>query len=200
MVWRAVNRGALAVPSLGAVGPHLRGARFCYDGLVSAEPSPSDSLSAMLRPEDVGSIDAIVRAVYEAVSFTAGEGPDGPRLAALCGPHARLSKVHADGVDDMSVAEFVARVQERITATGLQSFVERELFRRTEVFSGIAHVFTTYESRTGAGDGGELLYRGINSIQLRHDGRRWWILTILWTDEREDSPIPAAYLPRNGSS
>ena len=154
----------------------------------------------MLRPEDVASIDAIVRAVYEAVSFTGGEGPDGPRLTALCAPHARLSKVDPGGIDDMSVREFVARVQQRIAESGLRSFVERELFRRTEVFSGIAHVFTTYESRSGDGDGGELLYRGINSIQLRHDGRRWWILTILWTDEREDSPIPAAYLPRNGAA
>lgn len=158
---------------------------------------PADSQTAMARQDDVGSIDAVVRAVYEAVSFTECRGPDGPRLASLCGPHARLSKVHAAGVDDMSVTEFVARVTRRIAETGLCSFIERELHRRTEVFSGIAHVFTTYESRTGDGDGGELLYRGINSIQLRHDGRRWWILTILWTDEREDSPIPAAYLPRS---
>ncbi len=152
--------------------------------------------AALARPEDVASIDAIIRAVYEAVSFTAGDGPDGPRLASLCGPHARLSKVHPEGIDDMSVPEFVARVQRRIAESGLRTFHERELFRRTEVFSGIAHVFTTYESRTADDDGGELLYRGINSIQLRHDGRRWWILTILWTDEREGSPIPPAYLPR----
>lgn len=152
--------------------------------------------AAPARPEDVASIDAIIRAVYEAVSFTAGDGPDGPRLASLCGPHARLSKVHPEGIDDMSVPEFVARVQRRIAESGLRTFHERELFRRTEVFSGIAHVFTTYESRTADDDGGELLYRGINSIQLRHDGRRWWILTILWTDEREGSPIPPAYLPR----
>lgn len=152
--------------------------------------------AAPLRPEDVASIDAIIRAVYEAVSFTDGEGPDGPRLASLCGPHARLSKVGPDSIDDMSVSEFVARVRGRIAETGLRSFRERELFRRTEVFSGIAHVFTTYEGRSADEDGGELLYRGINSIQLRHDGRRWWILTILWTDEREGSPIPPAYLPR----
>lgn len=166
--------------------------------MLDASDDPTANPIAV-RPEDVASIDAIVRAVYEAVSFTEGAGPDGPRLCSLCGPHARLSKVHADGIDDMSVAEFVARVRRRIAETELHSFVERELFRRTEVFSGIAHVFTTYESRTGAGDAGELLYRGINSIQLRHDGRRWWILTILWTDEREDSPIPAAYLPRNSA-
>jgi len=168
----------------------------------SASSSPSitasdPGLQQPVRPEDVGSIDAIVRAVYDAVSFTAGRGPDGPRLLGLCGPHARLTKVYADGLDDMTAAEFVARVQRRIAETGLRTFRERELFRRTEVFSGIAHVFTTYEGRTADDDGGELLYRGINSIQLRHDGRRWWILSILWTDERDDSPIPPAYLPRN---
>ena len=167
--------------------------------MVAAVAGETNSDPVPARYEDVGSIDAIVRAVYEAVSFTEGAGPDGARLAGLCGPHARLSKVHAEGVDDMSVAEFVARVGQRIRDTGLHSFVERELFRRTEVFSGIVHVFTTYESRTDVDGAGELLYRGINSIQLRHDGRRWWILTILWTDEREDSPIPAAYLPRNVS-
>jgi hypothetical protein len=145
----------------------------------------------------VTSIDAIVRATYEAVSFTDGRGPDGVRLAGLCAPHARLSKVYAGGIDDMSVAEFVLRVQGRIRSSGLRTFLEREVFRRTEVFAGIAHVFTTYEARTAVDDGDELLYRGINSIQLRNDGRRWWILTILWTDERDDSPIPSAYLPRS---
>jgi hypothetical protein len=146
-------------------------------------------------PEDVGSIDAIVRAVYASVSFTDGRGPDAERLASLCVPHARLMKVHPGGIDDMSVPEFVDRVRTRIDAQRLTTFVERELFRRTEVFAGIAHVFTTYESRTDDGDG-QLLYRGINSVQLRNDGRRWWILTILWTDERDECPIPPAYLPR----
>lgn len=161
---------------------------------TSSGPWPSHPPA---EAEDVNSIDAIVRAVYASVSFADGRGPDDVRLASLCVPHARLIKVTPGGIDDMSVPEFVERVQARIAEQKLHSFVERELFRRTEVFAGIAHVFTTYESRTDDGDGGQLLYRGINSIQLRHDGRRWWILTILWTDEREDCPIPPAYLPRS---
>lgn len=147
------------------------------------------------RADDVNSIDAIIRAMYASVSFTDGRGPDALRLASLCVPHARLIRVHPDGIDDMSVPEFVERVQGRIREQGLRNFAERELFRRTEVFNGIAHVFTTYEGRSDD-NGDQLLYRGINSVQLRHDGERWWILTILWADEREDCPIPPAYLPR----
>ncbi len=90
----------------------------------------------------------------------------------------------------------IAQARQRVATSGLQAFHEVELFRRTEVFAGIAHVFTTYESTATMADASETSYRGINSIQLRHDGSRWWILTVLWTEEHEDTPIPAAYLPR----
>jgi hypothetical protein len=36
--------------------------------------------------------------------------------------------------------------------------------------------------------------RGINSFQLIHDGKRWWVLTIFWEGERPDNPIPQKYI------
>ena len=30
--------------------------------------------------------------------------------------------------------------------------------------------------------------------QLYHDGERWWVVTIYWTSERPDLPIPERYL------
>ena len=36
--------------------------------------------------------------------------------------------------------------------------------------------------------------RGINSIQLFNDGRRWWIVTIYWQHEGEVHPLPNKYL------
>lgn len=157
------------------------------------EPPP---IQSQARLEDVCSIDAIINAVYEAVSFTDGAGPDEARLRSLVCPDIRLQKVLADGrllVGDID--SYLASVRERIAEGGLGGFNERELFRRTEVYGGIAQVFTTYEARLWTA-AGERVVRGINSIQLRNDGRRWWVLTILWTDEGEGSPIPAAYLPR----
>ena len=37
--------------------------------------------------------------------------------------------------------------------------------------------------------------RGINSIELFWDGKRWWIANAIWTDETPGQPIPNEYLP-----
>jgi hypothetical protein len=37
--------------------------------------------------------------------------------------------------------------------------------------------------------------RGINSIQLFNDGKRWWIVSIYWQQENARAPIPQEYLP-----
>jgi hypothetical protein len=75
-------------------------------------------------------------------------------------------------------------------------FFEKEIARRVEVFGTIAHVFSTYESRHKAEDPTPFA-RGINSIQLMNDGKRWWIVTVFWQGEGPDNPIPEKYL-KNG--
>jgi len=54
-------------------------------------------------------------------------------------------------------------------------------------------VFSTYESKRTLKDEKPFM-RGINSIQLWYDGKRWWVITILWQSESEDTPIPAKYI------
>jgi hypothetical protein len=34
---------------------------------------------------------------------------------------------------------------------------------------------------------------GINSIQLFTDGTRWWVVGMLWDNERPDKPIPPEF-------
>jgi hypothetical protein len=41
--------------------------------------------------------------------------------------------------------------------------------------------------------------RGINSIQLFFDGKRWWAVTIFWDSERPGQSIPEEYLPKRES-
>ena len=55
-------------------------------------------------------------------------------------------------------------------------FNEREIDRKVQKFGSIYHVWSTYESRYTTPDG-EVVDRGINSIELFFDGIRFWIIT-----------------------
>jgi hypothetical protein len=147
---------------------------------------------------DVASIDAIVRAAYDGISGPAGKQRDWDRERSLYFPGARLiptaMKAGGDDVDlapqILDVEGFIARVESAFQTTG---FYEKEIARRVEQFGQIAHVWSTYESRRDPSDA-EPFMRGINSIQLFYDGKRWWILSIYWQQESPDAPIPEKYL------
>jgi len=146
-------------------------------------------------PADVGSPDAILRAVYDVISGPAGKKRNWDRFRSLFLPNARLisTRPRPDGGADafvLSADDYASR-----SAPGLErsGFFERELARRTESFGNIMHVFSTYDSRRSASDE-KPFARGINSFQLLKDGGRWWVVTIFWDSERPDNPIPEKYL------
>ena len=63
-----------------------------------------------------------------------------------------------------------------------EGFFERETSRVTEQFGQIAHPFSTYDSKHAPTDV-KPFARGVNSIQIMNDGKRWWIVTIFWQGE-----------------
>lgn len=164
---------------------------------ATVEPPPPVGAN----PADVASIDSIVNALYRSLSFEGGAAPDWRRFASLFADDARLVPVepssdpHSPGESHMyDVDGFRRHVEERRRG-GLTSFVEVELARRTDVFGPLAQVFSTFE-RIVDGEAS----RGINCIQLRkcgaHEMGRWRFISIAWTDERDDLPLPSRYLPR----
>ena len=72
-------------------------------------------------------------------------------------------------------------------------FFETELARTTDSFGQIVHVFSTYEARHAPADAKPFM-RGINSIQLYNDGKRWWIVNLLWRAEDAKLALPERYL------
>jgi hypothetical protein len=163
-------------------------------GVARAEAQENANPEIKARAEDVGSIEAIVDALYGAISGPAGPR-DWSRLRSLFMPGARLipSGRRPDGstvARVLSVDDFVKAIDPRSKVEG---FFESEIHRRVERFGAVAHVFSTYESRHAKDD--RPFVRGINSIQLFFDGKRWWVVTIFWDSERPDQPIPAEYLP-----
>ena len=151
------------------------------------------------NPNDVSSIDAIMKAVYEVISGDAGKPRDWDRFRSLFHPDARLipsGKNQQTGLVSARVLtpeDYIKRVEPVFAKDG---FFEREKARRIEIFGNIAHAFSTYESFHSLSDKKPFV-RGINSFQLLNDGTRWWIITIYWQGETAENPIPKEYL-KNG--
>lgn len=148
--------------------------------------------------EDVSTVDAIVKALYESVSFSPGRQPDYSRLRSLFHPEARIIPPKADKNTPtvlLDLESFLKRSWESVVTTGLErkGFSEREIARRVEAYGNIAHVFSTYESRNVPQDPVPV-QRGINSLQIIRDSNRWWITSILWDLERPTNPIPKRYM------
>lgn len=186
---RLLAVGAVAIVAAGtlrAQAPPLR------------PPSVDTSPRPEAAPADVGSVDAILAALYDVISGPAGEKRDWNRFRSLMAPNARLMPTRAmpNGKADVvmwSADDYVNAAGARLEQTG---FFEREVHRVSESYGNITHAFSTYESRR-TGDVSEKPFaRGINSIQLLHDGARWWIVSIFWDAERPGNELPPKYLPR----
>jgi hypothetical protein len=135
--------------------------------------------------KDVETMDAIIETMYAVISGPAGQDRDWDRFRYLFLPDARLilavvRKGETPRARVLDIDGYVRRVDPIFESEG---FWEEEKERNTETFGSIAHVFSTYESRKEKE--GAPFHRGVNSIQLFHDGRRWWIVTVMWNTERE---------------
>ena len=153
----------------------------------------TDSIPADTR--DVSSPEAIVAAVYDVISGPAGQKRNWDRMRTLFVPDARMIPTGKRPTGEST--RRVLTVEEYITNSGpfleKDGFFESEIGKRTERFGNIVHVFSTYQSKRAATDDKPFM-RGINSFQLWYDGKRWWVITILWQGESTDVQIPEKYI------
>jgi hypothetical protein len=159
-----------------------------------AAPAPAPT-APVANPKDVESIDAIMAALYGVISGPAGER-DWDRFRSLFLPEARMGAVRKKPDGSFLASTFTAEgyVQRAGTYFKEHAFFESELSRKTEQFGQEAHVFSTYESRNAVGE--KPFARGINSLQLFNDGKRWYVVSIFWDEERPDNQLPPKYLSK----
>lgn len=164
---------------------------------AQAQPTPDPFASIPpANPADVSSIDAIMKAVYDVISGDAGVKRDWNRFRSLFYPGAKMfptgknPQTKKAGGRWLTPEDYVERSGPLLEKNG---FHEREIARRVDQFGNIAHVFTTYEAKNKLSDEKPFM-RGINSVQLLNDGTRWWVVTIAWSQESPDSPLPEKYL------
>lgn len=155
--------------------------------------SVNDSIPA--NPADVESINSILGALYDVISGPAGQARNWDRMRSLFAPEARLIPTgkKKDGTYDRRVFNLEEYIINAKPYFDKEGFFEKEISRKTDQYGSVVQVFSTYESKHQATDATPFT-RGINSIQLWNDGKRWWILSIFWQGETADNPIPEKYL------
>ena len=140
-------------------------------------------------------MDAIVAALYDVISGPVGQKRNWDRFRSLFVPGARL--IPTGRRPSGEVVSRVRTPEEYIQGSSAlleqNGFFEKEVSRRVEKFGNIVHIFSTYEARHKAEEEKPFM-RGINSIQLMNDGKRWWIVTVFWQAEDDNNPLPAEYL------
>jgi len=169
---------------------------------AAAQPIPSATAAATVpaRPGDVASVDAIINALYDANTVLVDQKRDADRFRSLFVPGGRLMPTAGSGS-----AKRVIRIQTvddyvRQASSGppRHGFSEREIARTSQAFGNIVQAFSTYETHRDSTDTQPI--HGINSIQLFNDGVRWWVVGVLWDNERPDKPIPPEFMRRRPPS
>ena len=151
-------------------------------------------MTAQSAPADYSTIDSTMKALYASIS-----GPAGPRdwetFKGLFPDEGRLRAVVRTPSGQVRAVEMTAPnyVERNTPYFDKNPFFESEIHRTQQRFGDIANVWSTYASKKTAD--GEPFERGVNTVQMRYDGKRWWIVSILWQGETAANPLPKEYLP-----
>ena len=135
-------------------------------------------------------LDAIITEMYDTVCFENGQRPDWKRQEAIFAADARMVRINDSGVFEFDLQSYKENFESMIDSGEMPSFWEGELWRETREFGDMAHVLSAYATRRTRR--GEVLNRGVNSMQLFKRDGRWWISAMIWRREGRNVRIPDA--------
>ena len=157
---------------------------------TARQQAPPPDLSSRVptpRPDDVKSLDSILKAIYNVISGPAGDR-DWNRFRSLFVPEARLTSATRKDGGPVRLLDVEGYARGAGSYFKTHAFYESAIANRIQKFGNIAQVFSSYASRTAPGE--KPFASGVNSIQLFNDGSRWWVISILWDEESTANPLP----------
>lgn len=166
--------------------PALPAALLSLSVGATAQPAPTSEFA---------SIEGLMQAFYTVMAGPAGAPRDWARMRAMFLPDARMISVgpRPDGTFAprvFTVEEYIARATPIFQQQG---YVGREVARHAEAFGQMVVILSTFEARHAPTDP-KPIQRGLNSLQVVHDGQRYWIANLVWQSEDPSQPLPARYL------
>ena len=145
--------------------------------------------------DETATLDGIIKAYYDVVCVKKGGKVSYERDSLLHIPGVvMVGAVEKDKSGKKELKMISLSTFHRLFDPGSEQhgFYEHEIGRRTEKFGNIYHVFSAYESMDE--QGGKPKDRGINSIELYNDGKRFWIVSWIFDTEGNGNTIPKEYL------
>ena len=138
----------------------------------------------------VKTIDGTINESLKIITGERGKKRNWESFKLLFAPTAQLSVLNHDSTGKgilrtYTLEEFVRIGMKYYEGDG---FIEYELTKTINEYNGIAHVFQAYYAKEG-----NIEERGINSFQLIFDGKRWWIISLLWVSDRNGVKLPIEY-------
>ncbi len=131
------------------------------------------------------SLDEVIEAMYRSISGPAGAARDWEAFGDALLPGAPLVPLSAPAggaVRPLSYGEY-RRTREPLFRTN--GFYEFETERVTELRGPLAQVYSWFTARKEP-EGPDVL-RGVNAIQLVRSGDRWWIVSLAWYREFDET-------------
>ncbi len=142
--------------------------------------TPAVAAPPVAKPEDVATQDAIIKSLYDVISGPAGQKRDWDRFRSLFAANGRLTAVVKNKGEWVAVA---MTPEDYISRSGpfleKQGFFEREVKRKIDNVQGMSMAWSDYESRNKPDDE-KPFQTGTNAIQMYTDGKRWFLLSVLW--------------------
>lgn len=140
----------------------------------------------MANPDDVATIDGVMKAYYESVSGHPGKR-DGERMLSLFIPDGKI-KIDTEGdIPTHQLAKDYLRTESFLTIS--TDFFEREISRDMQQFGYMVNILSTY-GISDAMENENYTARGVTAFELVKTGDRWWILSTMWQRESEELPLP----------
>jgi hypothetical protein len=167
---------------------------------VAQEPTKPSSrhvevASMTARPEDVSTLDGVMKAYYDVISGPAGQPRQWARDRTLYTPEVSFVII-SDDADGTPVAkqlthqEFVDDSDAEVVKGG---FYEKEIHRIVHRYDNWANVVSTSQSRRTPD--GPVIGHSIDNLDLFWDGHRWWIMHVTIAEIRPDHPLPQEFQP-----
>lgn len=148
------------------------------------------SIGSSLKAQEADptkTIDGIVKEGLKIISGKKGEARDWDSFRDLFAADAQFSvllksKEGKSQIRNFNLEEFVRSGKNFYINN---DFSEVEIKKIINEYNGIAAIFQSYLVEVNGKK-----EKGVNAYQLMHDGERWWIISLMWTNDQNGTPLP----------